>query len=427
MIMRTNTIGNDRGSLMVVVLMTGFVLAVLSAAVFYVTNTELAESGLRNREIKAFHLAESGLEHTMLWLSTQSTPPEGTDPFNPMSVRNLEYGTYDVTVTPDSANPSSVLKRYTISSIGETGVGDVQQRIEIDVRQESFAKYGLFFDQSIMWTGSAWKNVWFTDYDTVRGPCHGNDYIRFVGDAHFFEGLVTSTQCNFVYNSGTENPYFEEGYRLGVDPITMPADTEKLKLKAAETGWSLNGNTTIKFNPDGTMNIRNPNILGDDGVLGHLKRNVPIPPEGVLHVEAGDIDSLTGVFHGALTVSCSQDIYVTDHIDYKDDPRLVPSSTDVLGIVAENKVVIPEGTPDELRMSATIMALHAIEVVNCKTRPRQGNLHTLGGWIVHYLYATEGSNTGYGTDTVYDNRLADMPPPWFPTIGTYAIVAWREM
>ncbi|MFQ6091425.1 MAG: hypothetical protein ACE5OR_01895 [bacterium] len=431
--MPLGTFRNESGGVLGVVLMTTFTLTVLGTAVFYVTNTELAESGHRNREIKAFHLAESGVERAMLWLSQQSQPPAGTEPFDPFAGQQpLDYGTYEVSFDPDDDNPSNLLKGYTISSTGRTDVAGVEKTVEVDVRQESFAKFGLFFDRSLINWNGYWYTVWFTDTDTVHGPCHGNDYIRFYGSAHFYDGMVTSTECNFVYYHGWEDPYFEEGYRLGVDYIGLPANTDKLKQKAAESGWNLSGNTTIRFNPDGTMDIRNPNILGDDGIYGHLKRTVPLPPDGVLHVEGGDIDSLSGVLHGALTVSCENNIYITGHIDYKDDPRVVPSSKDVLGIVAGYKVRIPEGTPDDLRISASVLALHALEVMNFYYRPRQGHLFTFGGLIEKYLYATEryiGSTpvSGYGTSTTYDTRLPDYPPPWFPTLGTYSVVAWREL
>lgn len=433
MVMRLRLVRNETGSVLMTILMTAFTLSVLGTALFYVTNTELTESGHRVREIKAFHLAESGIEHAMLWLSGQSQPPAGTDSFAPFNGdQHLDYGIYDITFHPDSNNPSNVLKKYTITSIGETDVGEEEKTIEVDVRQESFAKFGLFFDRSLINYDGSWYNVYFSDTDTVHGPCHGNDYIRFYGSAHFYQGMVTSTECNFVYYHGDEDPYFEEGYRLGVDPVNLPENTDKLKQKAAESGWNLIGDTTIKLNPNGTMDLRNPNIEGDDGVYGHLRRNVSLPPDGVLHVENGDIDSLYGTLHGALTVSCANDIYVTGHIDYKDDPRTVPTSKDVLGIVSGYKVRIPEGTPDDLRIDGSVLALHALEIVNFDTRPRQGHLFTFGGLIEKYLYATErysGSTpvSGYGTSTTYDTRLPDYPPPWFPTLGTYTVIAWREM
>jgi hypothetical protein len=242
---------------------------------------------------------------------------------------------------------------------------------------------------------------------------------------------VTSTKCNFVYYHGNEHPVFEDGYRLGADYIALPSNTAKLKEKATASGWNLQGNTTIRLNADGTMNLRNPNIKGDDGVNGHLKKNVALPSNGVLHVESGNIDSLYGTLKGSLTVACANDIYITGHIDYQSDPRTYPTSSDVLGIVAGYKVRIPTGTPNDLRISGSILALHALEVMNFDTRPRQGHLITFGGLIEKYLYATErysGSTpvSGYGTSTSYDTRLADFPPPWFPTVGTYAVVAWRE-
>ena len=97
---------DERGNVLIAILMTGFVLTVLGSAVFYVTNTELAESGHRSREVKAFYLAESGVDHAMLWLSQQSQPPPGVDAFDPFDgAQHFAYGVYGVTVQPDSTNP----------------------------------------------------------------------------------------------------------------------------------------------------------------------------------------------------------------------------------------------------------------------------------------------------------------------------------
>jgi hypothetical protein len=118
-----------------------------------------------------------------------------------------------------------------------------------------------------------------------------------------------------------------------------------------------------------------------------------------------------------------------------DDPANLHAGT--LGLVARN-VKIDNNAPPTLKVHATIMAGGlstsdgSFYVNNWDTKTPVGTLTVLGGIIqkkrgpVGTFNATTGQSvSGYMKDYHYDPRMADNPPPFFPTTGNYERISWR--
>jgi hypothetical protein len=84
---------------------------------------------------------------------------------------------------------------------------------------------------------------------------------------------------------------------------------------------------------------------------------------------------------------------------------------------------------------AVIMALNTSFIVeDYDTGTIQGTLWVIGGVIQEqrgpvgtFDQITGALLTGYTKDYVWDERLADSPPPAFPTTGRVVTLAWREL
>ena len=111
--------------------------------------------------------------------------------------------------------------------------------------------------------------------------------------------------------------------------------TQDLNLRTASTsgGLWLQGDTTIVLNSNGTMNVTNSN-------KGWNNHNMALPGNGSLFVNGGEL-TISGTLKGRLSVGSSNDIIIAGDTKYATDPRVDSGSTDTLGIVSEQDVMIP--------------------------------------------------------------------------------------
>jgi hypothetical protein len=125
-------------------------------------------------------------------------------------------------------------------------------------------------------------------------------------------------------------------------------------------------------------------------------------------------------------------VRIENDVKYQTDPTVNPSSTDMLGIVAYNDIVIADnhvsaGTSNFTVQASLFSYASYINVENYTTRPL-GTLYTLGGWTVYDIEATTNSSitTGLSVNIRYDNRFRSTAPPFFPGTHMYEILAWYE-
>jgi hypothetical protein len=182
---------------------------------------------------------------------------------------------------------------------------------------------------------------------------------------------------------------------------------------------------------------------------------------GVIYTE-NDITSLSGTvadnqvsggsivkrsaFTIAADVNAGRKVTITNHLQYNTlpDKTQVYNSTanlaaGTLGLVAKD-VMIGSAAPSDLKLHAVVLAGGkntsdgSFWVETWGTGTAKGNLNLIGGLIqkkrgpVGTFNPTTGATvTGYAKNYSYDPRMADNPPPFFPTTGTYDQLSWRRI
>ena len=154
------------------------------------------------------------------------------------------------------------------------------------------------------------------------------------------------------------------------------------------------------------------------------------PANGVIYVQSnsGRTDgnvTVQGTVSGQLTVASDQSIYLSGSVAYNNDPRTNPSSTDMVGLVAnQNITVIEASAPTQLEVSGVLEAIQGSFQVDQYTVYR-GNSTTAVmdqfGSLINYVCGATGvidmsGNLlgGWNQIQSYDTRLTNMAPPGFP-------------
>ncbi|MBU1809603.1 MAG: hypothetical protein KJ629_00465 [Candidatus Omnitrophica bacterium] len=426
-----------KGFLLIAVYGVVAVLTILGSALILKVASEKNLIEREKRTLQAFYCAEAGLDRGMVWLRDQPFPPSGIDSISPSQLQNvdLELGVFSVTINPYENNLTAYLSRYKIISRGI--VRGIEKVLTLDVTVDSFARYAYFTDDEHFRWGW-WKiPVWFVNNDRIGGPNQTNSHYHIYGEP-IFDGM-SKTADNFMYYyydgyiysypSGfptTDNPQFNQGITLGVEPLKMPSKALDLKTAAVHSGLHLETPTTIVLKEDGTMDVTNAKEGWDN-------ENMPLPSNGAVFVTGGDV-YVSGVLKGQLSIGTNRNIVVTNNILYADDPIINPNSTDVLGLIAERDVIIDDSAPYDLEINASIMALgDSFTVENWWAGPPKGTLAVLGGIIQKergpvgtFSGATGEKLSGYSKNYDYDQRLINQTPPHYPATGDYIVVLWKK-
>ena len=424
---------NNKGVALISIYLVITVLLIFSSAFFSLAINQNHISDIFKRRIKAFNLAEAGLDNTIVWLRSQPNPPIGnrTNPWG--SIQNLGGGTYSVAITDLGAiGGSGTIRRYRVTSTGS--YGNMNRVLVNYVQVDNYARYLWFTDKEIFNS----SNVWFWTQDRLNGPTHTNGHFNISGNPVFENEVHSVDDYIRFFNNGnninlsqtTNSPYdmpdFQMGVQFGAGATTMPKQALGLRAAASSGGLSLQGDTTIVLKNDGTMNVTNSKKKWNN-------KNMAIPANGALFVNSGSL-VVSGTLNGKLTAGASGDVIIQDNIVYADDPRTKPSSDDVMGIISESDVIIDDGAPTNLEIDACVMGMNtSFMLENWWVGPPKGTLSVYGGIIqdergpVGTFNGMTGQKvSGYSKSYLYDQRLLSSPPPYMPTTGDYVTLSWEE-
>ncbi len=270
--------------------------------------------------------------------------------------------------------------------------------------------------------------IWWTTGDVLRGPVHSNDQLNINGDPIYLKEVTSSASTTNEVNPS--NPDFREGITFDVPTIELPNDTGLLRAKAQEAdGLYFGGNADLVLGYDSVTDFSYVDVDVGAGFVRYQ-----LPANGVIHVE-GDV-TLKGLLDGQLTIASTGDMYLLDDIIYNSDPRVDPDSDDLLGLVSEQNIIVDDTAAnldagDETFM-CILMALNtSFTVENYASGTPRGSLKIIGGVIQNRrgpvgTFNSGGIVSGYSKDYAWDFRLADNPPPSFPTTGVIVTLSWKE-
>lgn len=288
-----------------------------------------------------------------------------------------------------------------------------------------FAYYSISEGGTIWWTGS----------DTVWGPFHTQDNLRVAFKPSFYGKASSKASIIYKTNLATDKPYFYGGYEAGVD-LPMPIDAvEKMKIPAMSDGLYITGKDTVH------MDFRK------DTLYIKYKWNDPyskifLPTavvNGIIYADnavvrmKGTVKGQYSVVAAGSTTSKGK-VFLDDNIVYDKDPRIFSGSTDMLGIVAKNEVLITQNLANLTSidiMGSIYVQNGGFGAENFATRPISGNINLLGGIIQNTRRAVgtfSGTSivSGFAKRYMYDTRFMTASPPFFPGTGGFEIVSWYE-
>lgn len=301
--------------------------------------------------------------------------------------------------------------------------------VKVQVAPTKYSKFAYF---SINEGGS----IWWTNNDTVWGPFHTQDYIRCYRRPVFYGKATTKRKLIYYTSRRKDKPRFFGGFERGVN-LPLPDDgLNKIRLAAQDEGLYLNGQDTVYLTFENDS-LKYRYAYGDPDTTiylpNHATNGVIFADDCVLRIKG----TVKGQYSIACDGSSSQGkgrIYLDDDIIYNQDPRDYPLSTDLLGIIARNEVLITDNSPnhDDINIHASVYAEHGgFGSENYSSRPVSGNINLLGGIIQHTRRAVGtfnryGPQSGFAKRYKYDQRLLLASPPMFPGTGSFEIVSWYE-
>ena len=290
--------------------------------------------------------------------------------------------------------------------------------------QSKFSKFSYY---SVVEGAINWASK-----DTIYGPFHTQDKMT-VNYNPVFWGKVTN-KLGMTKNPSSSKPEFHAGYQTGIN-ITMPTDFNPLKNAALSGGKYLRGkDVTISFFGNGMMKIK----IGAGAET--VEKVSDYAPNGALLIDSANV-RIKGKFSGQLTLAVQNGgasnkgkVYFDSSVVYNDNPLTNPSSTDLLGICADDSLVIVNNSYNahDISIQAALFSrTKGLGVEQYNNGVVRGRINLLGG-VSQQQRAAVGTlsggvvNSGYSKSYRYDQRLMNQSPPYYPTTGSYEILSWYE-
>jgi len=267
------------------------------------------------------------------------------------------------------------------------------------------SKYMFFVNNAHLNIGSG-AEVW--------GEVHSNLNIKIFGGGVIFHDEVTASNKVLFYSGATPaNTTFDKGYTEGVAPIPMP-EVSALDDLASEAEPPKNSNGNYHYTNTISLELFNNGQVSINGGAP-----VDLPANGVIFCDK-DIN-IKGTLSGALTVASMQTINITDNLVYDD------INNDVLGLIANNHIYVPNSAPYDLEINAAMIARTG--KAYCGLSTTKGHLIIHGSLCTSQLsYFASTSGKGYSDrDYYYDQKLQTNPPPHYLTIyEEESFKDWRD-
>lgn len=343
----------------------------------------------------------------------------------------FENGSFTVTVTAYGDD-----NRKLVSIGSYEGFKDT---VTVLLQPKNFAQYGNFYN--------VMGGVWAATGDTFSGPFHTNDYLNCYGNPVFL-GYTTTLKGVKKYNSYS-NPVFLGGLETGVS-IPLEFDTSSIR-KAAYTDGKIFRDTTNKnyitdvkltFLNDGKVKYQ-VNINNKGWTTEKTTPLTTLAPNGVIYVEKGNV-YVEGTLNGQATIVATKKgttsagtVHIANSITYNKNPLVDPTSTDMLGLVGEQKVQVDfNSSRGDINIHASIYSQNdGLVIDKYSSYPAAYHMNLVGGvigqkvqptatyqWVGKDLIPTHG----YSYIHKYDQRFYKQVPPYFPKTKYYKVISWAE-
>jgi hypothetical protein len=310
------------------------------------------------------------------------------------------------------------------------------------------------------------QTIEFVTGDNIKGPLHSEDTLLVCGSPIFGRTSADQIQApahNNEGNGGCTDSATMTGTYSATAPSLTPPPSDSQILALTQPTYHFTGATTIVLT-GATMNVTNP-------VLGWVSHNIALPSNGVMYVSNSTTTTcsetytpftantiypamngnaagsnydpncgnayISGTYTTPLTIATENDIIINGNVTPTGQTLgAAPSGTPVLGLIANNFVRVyhpVSGTPppgggtcyasnangsmtDPYIYAAILAINHSVIVDNYNCGNALNSLHVFGAiaQLFRGPVGTGGSGgTGYLKDYNYDDRLANIEPPYF--------------
>ncbi len=443
-----------RGNILLFVMVFGSIAFSMVAVgvAGYAVSENTASTYKKNRE-QALQIAEAGIEYYRWHLAHNQTDfQDGTATSGPyihpfVDKNGATIGYFSLGITAP-VNGSTVV---TISSTGWMASQPNSRRtIKARVGFPALTDYAFLSN----------TDVWIGDDETTHGKFHANGGIRFdgVGDSSITSAMATYTCKSFhgcgnqvkegIWGDGGPEAYWEYP-APAQDFNAVTAKLAEIKTGAqngglyftssGKEGWRLlfNSNGTVTAYKVNSTNCYKAKDVGSNNyfwpcidvkTLGS-GTVYTIPSNGFIYVE--DTVWVSGIVNGRATVGtkAGKSIIISDDITY-----LAKDGTHVLGLVAEQNILIPYNSPEDLEINAAILAQNGAAKRyyypgNTKdVLSIYGSVISSGIWTWSWVSGGGSVISGYEvTNATYDTNLTYNPPGGFPVGSQYNLISWEEV
>lgn len=313
---------------------------------------------------------------------------------------------------------------YNINQVKIVSIGNYEKcrdTVVVILAPSSFSKFAYYshIEGGIYWVTG----------DTVWGPFHTQAKMNISGRPVFYGKVTTRLGTNPKKSSAK----FYGGYQQGVS-LSLPTDFNDVVTAASVGGFLLNsGDLWLQFSGDTVYWKTSVGASYTPELLSIFA------PNGVIAAQQGNVH-VQGTLDGRVTVGALGssglgygNIYIEDDLRYSVDPRY-GNSDDMLGLAADNNVIIVDNAAnnDNVIIQATgICRTGGLTAQNYGSRGLAGMIDLWGG-ITQYQRGAVGTTSGgvitsgFRKHYVYDGRLANTAPPYFPGTGNYESISWLE-
>lgn len=343
-------------------------------------------------------------------------------------------------VTVSSPGLDSVLAKVVTNSSVYDDEYWAQHNLKRPVVDSIYAYFSYDIPASeYFWFTNTENGVYWIGGDTVWGPIHSNGVLKTNGNPVFYGKATAKTGINPKPTAPGSHAEFLGGYEIGVD-VEIPTDMSPLVTAATDGNGGTPGSGGAAWN---TKSMYNAETWFEFLANGDVVREIPsagvndtvslasIAPTGVLYVN--DDVHVDGILNGQLSIYSTDDILLEDDIVYADNPLTNPSSDDILGLIADDDVLIEDNPANwsDITIQATIIAPNgSFGAESYSTRPVSGAIY-LTGSVVQDSRGPVGTFShsithGFSKRYYYDPRLQTMSAPYYPTMRELHLVSWWE-
>ncbi|MFC1644925.1 hypothetical protein ACFL08_02775 [Patescibacteria group bacterium] len=442
-----NKNNKKKGSVLIFVFMIVSVAAILfSGLVRYVVSQINYSEHISTRE-SSLNVADAGVEFYRWYLSHQTEGMqiqevydfwESTDPYPygvdiPYTADYRGIGRFNITVTPPEEGS-------TIATIESTGWmydrPNVQRVIQARLRLASWSEYVLLAN----------SDLYIDDGEEINGSVHSNGGVRFDGVAHnvvtsavtsYYDSVVGETKDGVwtswtdEYNTNMSSSVFLLGKRFPVpekDFDTVVTSFSQIFEAAQELDLDFDRSTKAhQIVLKGDVIDVNRVLNEKKGVVTKtqsVKSDFPLPDVAAIYVDKniwveGYLSEGKKLVIAANNPSAVHgNIYISDDITYNDY-----SDGTVLGLIAKNNIEVVEGSSNNLRIDAALLAQIGY-VGRADYSDSKSSITVYGAIATNQGYGFSGYSS---RNIIYDNSLIYTPPPYFPIEGIYKIDNWKEL